>query len=72
MKSLIYAGIAMIVIGIALLGQYSFTTEESIFKLGPIEATAQKQHTFSAPPAVSWGLLIGGIAVLVIGATRKP
>ncbi len=71
MKSAIYAGIALIVIGIAMLGQYSYTTEESIFKLGPIEAKAEKEHTLSAPPALGWGLFAGGIIVLVVGATRK-
>ena len=72
MKSVIYAGIALIVVGIIALGQYSYTTEESIFKLGPIEAKAEKQHTLSAPPAVGWSLLAGGIIVLVVGAMRKP
>jgi len=72
MKSMIYSGIAMIVIGAALLGQYSYTTEDSIFKLGPIEAKAERQHTISAPPALGWALMAGGIAVLVIGAFRKP
>ena len=72
MKTAIYSGIALIVLGIALLGQYSFTTEESIFKIGPIEAKAEKQHTISVPPAVGWAVLIGGVVVLVIGASRKP
>jgi hypothetical protein len=71
MKSMIYTGIALVVIGIALLGQYSYTTEDSIFKLGPIEAKAERQHTFSLPPAVGWALTAGGIVVLVLGATRK-
>ena len=71
MKAMIYTGIAMIVIGIAALGQYSYTTEESIFKLGPIEAKAEKQHTISAPPAVGWALFAGGVVVLVVGAMRK-
>lgn len=72
MKATLITGIAMIVIGIALLGQYSYTTEESIFKLGPIQATAEKTHTFSAPPMLSWAMLAGGVIVLVVGAMRKP
>jgi hypothetical protein len=71
MKPLIYAGIALIILGIAALGQYSYTTEESIFKIGPIEAKAEKQHTLSAPPMVGWGLLAGGVALLIVGTTRK-
>lgn len=71
MKPLIYTGIALIIAGVLALGQYSYTTEESIFKLGPIEAKAEKQHTLSAPPAVGWGLLIGGGVILLAGALRK-
>ncbi|HEX4325572.1 MAG TPA: hypothetical protein VH105_02080 [Burkholderiales bacterium] len=71
MKSIVVSGIALIVIGIALLGQYSYTTEDSIFKLGPIEAKAERQHTFALPPAVGWALMAGGIVVLVVGGTRK-
>jgi hypothetical protein len=71
MKSLIYTGIGLILLGIIALGQYSYTTEESVFKLGPIEAKAEKQHTLSAPPAVGWGLLAGGAVILVVGALRK-
>ena len=71
MKSVVISGIALIVIGIALLGQYSYTTEDSIFKLGPIEAKAERQHTFAMPPAVGWTVLAGGLIVLVVGATRK-
>jgi hypothetical protein len=71
MKPLIYAGIALIILGIAALGQYSYTTEESIFKIGPIEAKAEKQHTVSVPPMVGWGLFAGGVALLIVGATRK-
>jgi uncharacterized membrane protein HdeD (DUF308 family) len=71
MKPILISGIVLIIAGIALLGQYSYTTEDSIFKLGPIEAKAEHQHTFALPPAVGWSVLAGGIVVLVIGATRK-
>jgi hypothetical protein len=71
MKSFIVTGAILVVIGLALLGQYSYTTQESVFKLGPIQATAEKTHTFSAPPPLSWALIAGGVIVLVFGATRK-
>lgn len=71
MKPLLATGIALMIVGAILLGHYSFTTQESVFKLGPIEATAEKQHHFSAPPPVGWSLLIAGAAVLIVGATRK-
>lgn len=71
MKPLLATGIALMIIGAVLLGHYSYTTQESVFKLGPIEATAEKQHTLSVPPPVGWTLLVAGVAVLIVGATRK-
>lgn len=71
MKSFIVTGAILVAIGLALLGQYSYTTRESVFKLGPIQATAEKTHTISAPLPLSWALIAGGAIVLVFGATRR-
>jgi hypothetical protein len=71
MKSMIYSGIGLIIVGVILLGQYSYTSEDSIFKLGPIEAKAERHHTLSAPPLVGWAVCAGGVVLLIIGATRK-
>jgi hypothetical protein len=71
MKASIITGVFLVVVGVALLGQYSYTTQESVFQLGPLQATAEKTHTISAPPPLSWALIAGGIVVLIIGATRK-
>lgn len=71
MRPLIYSGIALLIVGILALGHYTYTTRESVFKLGPIEATAEKQHTFSVPLPVGWALCAGGLGLIIVGATRK-
>jgi hypothetical protein len=73
MKNTLIAGIAMLVIGIAVLGydHYSYTTTEEVLKIGPLTATAEKTHTVSLPPILGWLLVGGGICVLVFGLSRK-
>ena len=41
------------------------------FKIGPVEATAEKEHTVSLPPILGWVLVAGGVCVLVLGLSRK-
>lgn len=66
----IIAGAVIAAIGIAiLLGKFSFTERESVFKAGPINVEADKQKTVP-----EWGgilaVVVGGALVLV-GVTRK-
>jgi len=73
MKSALIAGIALIIAGAAVLGydQYTYTTKEKVLKIGPVEATAEKEHTISFPPVLGWGLVAGGVCVLILGLSRK-
>jgi hypothetical protein len=73
MKPVIIAGIAMLVIGAAVLGysHFSYTTTEEVLKVGPITATADKTHTVSLPPIIGWLLVAGGIGAIAFGALKK-
>jgi hypothetical protein len=73
MKSTFLAGIVMVVLGAALLGYgyFNYTTTEEVLKIGPITATAEKQHTVTFPPILGWLLVGGGICVLIFGAVSK-
>ena len=73
MKSTLLAGIALIIAGAAVLGydQYTYTTREKVLKIGPVEATAEKEHTVSLPPLLGWVLVGGGVCVLLLGLSRK-
>jgi hypothetical protein len=73
MKNILITGVALIVIGAALLGydHYSYTTNDEVLKIGPITATAEKTHTVSFPPILGWLLVGGGVCVLVFGLSKK-
>ena len=73
MKSIFLIGIALIVIGGAVLGydHYSYTTKEKVLQIGPITATADETHTVSLPPILGWLLIAGGAGALLLGALSK-
>jgi hypothetical protein len=73
MKNILILGVALIVMGAAVLGydHYSYTTTENILQIGPITATAERTHTVSLPPILGWLLIVGGACALAFGALSK-
>ena len=73
MKPISIVGIAMLIIGAALLGytHFSYTTTEEVLKIGPLTATAEKTHTVPLPPIIGWLLVAGGIGAIAFGALKK-
>jgi hypothetical protein len=73
MKAILILGIALIVIGAAVLGydHYSYTTTENILQIGPLTATAERTHTVSLPPILGWLLIGGGACALIFGAWSR-
>ncbi len=73
MKTILILGVALIVMGTAVLGydHYSYTTTENILQIGPITATAERTHTVSLPPIFGWLLIGGGACVLAFAALSK-
>ena len=72
-KSAVIIGIALILVGAAVLGydHYNYTTTEQVLQIGPITATAGKTHTVSLPPILGWLLAGGGACVLVFAALSR-
>ena len=66
-------GLALIVIGLIALatGGFSFTRQEKVLDIGPIEATAERRKHIPLPPILGGAALIGGIVLLVVGSKRK-
>jgi uncharacterized membrane protein len=66
------AGILLIVLGIVALiwGGISYTTEETLVDIGPIEATAETRETIPLPPILGGLALIGGVALLIAGSRK--
>ena len=73
MKPIIWVGILLIALGgLALAYQgFNYTHQEKVLDVGPIHATAEKQERVSIPPLLGGLVLVGGIALLVVGARKK-
>ena len=70
MKTTLILGIALIVLGAAILGydHYSYTSTEKVFQIGPLSATAERSHTVFLPPILGWLLIGGGAIAVALGA----
>lgn len=70
MKTVI--GAILIVIGVIGLiwGGFSFTREEKVLDVGPIEATAERRETIPIGPVVGGIALVAGVVILVTGRKK--
>jgi len=58
---------------LALLYQgVTYKSRDTVLDIGPLHATAERQHTVLFSPVVGIAAIAGGIVVLIIGATRRP
>jgi len=73
MKLTLILGVALIVMGAAVLGydHYSYTTTEQVLQIGPLTANAERTHTVSLPPILGWLLIGGGACALIYGAWSR-
>ena len=73
MKSTLIPGIALILVGGAILayGHFSYRTRETVLQIGPIKATAETTKTVPVPPILGWALIGGGACVLVFSTRSK-
>jgi hypothetical protein len=62
-------GIILVAVGIlGLIYQgISYTTQEQVFKLGPLEATAEKRETIPISPLASMAAIVAGISIFALG-----
>jgi hypothetical protein len=73
MKAMTMLGILLAVLGIfALVYQgFSYTRQEKVIDVGPIHATKDDTQHIPLPPIVGGLALLGGVALLVMGAKQK-
>jgi hypothetical protein len=74
MKPITLGGILLVILGVLALAYQgiSYTRQEKVIDIGPIQATAQTQKRIPLPPILGGLVLAGGIALLVTGARQKP
>jgi len=72
MKPLTIVGVLLIILGIAglVVGRFSYTTEEKVMEVGPIVATAEKEHSIRVPDIAGIVAVIAG-GVLVFVSRRR-
>lgn len=65
-------GIVLIVVGLVALatGGLSWTRQEKVVDLGPIQATAEKRETLPLSPVFGGAALVAGVVLLVVGARK--
>jgi len=72
MKGLAVAGIVLMLIGVVgfAYGRLSYTTNEKVLDLGPLQVTAAEKHTLPIPDIAAGIALVAGLVLVVMG-TRK-
>jgi len=68
MRPIAWVGILLVVAGIVVLAvrSFSYTTTEKVLDVGPIHATADKEHdVYLYPAAGIAAIVIGGVLVIM-------
>ena len=73
MKPMILIGILLIVLGgLALAYQgFNYTHRERVMDVGPMHVTREDHDRVSLPPIIGGLVLVGGIALVFIGAKKS-
>jgi hypothetical protein len=72
MKPLSLVGLVLIIAGVAALaiGRFSYTTEEKVLEVGPLVATADKEHTIHIPDIAGIIAVVAGLGLVLVGRRR--
>lgn len=66
-------GIVLIVIGLValLLGGITYTTRDTVVDIGPVHATAERQHLIPLSPVFGVAAVVAGVVCLVAGTRTR-
>jgi hypothetical protein len=72
MKPLALIGVVLILAGIAGLvaGRFTYTTQEKVLDVGPLQATAEKEHSIHIPDIAGIVAVLAG-GILVMASRRR-
>jgi uncharacterized membrane protein YidH (DUF202 family) len=73
MKPGTIVGIILIIVGVVgfALGGFSFTREEKVLDVGPIEATAEDKESVPIPPLLAGIALVAGVVLVAVSARKS-
>lgn len=73
MKSVAIVGLLLVVIGLAALTYQgiTYTTRDTVMKVGPLEATAERQNTIPLPPVLGVVAVGAGVVLLTTGMRKR-
>ncbi len=73
MKSILMAGAAILLLGLAGLAIPVFTTQQTheVAKLGDVHVEANETQQHVIPPLLAEGAVAVGIVLLVVGAVKR-
>jgi len=66
-------GVALIVLGIVAFAYQgiTYTSREKVVDIGPLQASVDTKKTIPLSPILGGLLLVGGIALVVVGAKKS-
>jgi hypothetical protein len=73
MKPIAIVGALLLVFGLVALAYQglTYTTRDTVVDLGPIKATADRQHTVPLPPVVGGAAVAAGVVLLIVGSRKS-
>jgi hypothetical protein len=73
MKPILAVGLVLVALGVAALasGGLTYTSRDVVLDIGPVRATADRQKTLSLPPALGIVVVLGGVALLIVGLRSR-
>lgn len=65
--------VLLIVLGVVafVVQGISYTTEDEVVDIGPLEVTTEDEKTITLPPLLAGLSLAGGVGLLAVGAKKK-
>ena len=74
MKTPVLIGILLLVLGIvALVYQgVSYKSRDTIIDVGPIKATAEREHTLPLSPVLGVTAVAAGAVLVIVGMRKRP
>jgi uncharacterized membrane protein YidH (DUF202 family) len=66
-------GVLLIIFGVVALavGGFSYTKQEKVVDIGPLQATAEKHKTIPISPIAGIAAIAGGVALVVAGSRTR-